>query len=262
MKKLLLAIMLFSMLYSCKKEEETDYASLIIGKWVNTHVNDVAVLTDGIFAFEYKTNKGQNYASGYTLDENNKTWLESNNFTYSVAGKKIIIDGPDQLGSIFHMEFEIISTDKETLKYSVTKFEIDNIEYPDTKIYTNKKVTVDLKNQFVGTWYGKSTTSGSTDNSFHYWDYFADGTYDYYYQDGSGNWINKPDNEGRYYLYGDLLASTYTNDLLSGGTGKAYECWTIRLEGNKMYWTGLRENGLITSFEMEKVAAPPATLFR
>jgi hypothetical protein len=25
-----------------------------------------------------------------------------------------------------------------------------------------------------------------------------------------------------------------------------------------MYWTGLRENGLTTSFEMEKVAAPPA----
>lgn len=258
MRKLLLAILLFSVILSCKKEEENDYAAMVIGKWVNTHVNDITVLTDEAFAFEYRTDKAQTYASGNILDANNKTWIENNSFTYSVNGKKITVVGANQFGNTFNMEFEIIYADQQTLKYSVTKFLVDNVEYPDPNTYTNKKITVDMKSQFVGTWYGKTTTAGSTDNSFHYWDYFADDTYDYYFQDGSGNWINKPDNEGRYYLYGDLLASNYTNDLITGGTGKAYECWNFRIEGNKMYWTGLRENGLTTSFEMEKVAAPPA----
>jgi hypothetical protein len=134
---------------------------------------------------------------------------------------------------------------------------IDDVEYPDPKIYTNKKVTTDLTSKFVGTWYGKSTTPGNADSSYHYWEYLANGHFNYYYQDDKGNWVNKPDNEGVYFLYGGLLASNYTNDLISGETGKAFECWNFRIEGSTMFWTGLRENGLVSSFRMEKAAGPP-----
>ena len=53
------------------------------------------------------------------------------------------------------------------------------------------------------------------------------------------------------------MASNYTNDLITGGTGKAFECWNISIQGSTMTWNGLRENGLIASFRMEKVAGPP-----
>jgi hypothetical protein len=56
------------------------------------------------------------------------------------------------------------------------------------------------------------------------------------------------------------MASNYTNDLLSGGTGKAYECWNFVIEGDTMSWTGLRANDATTSYRMEKVAAPPVVL--
>lgn len=258
MNKLVLAAMMILIIFwSCKKDKEPDYASLILGTWVNTHVDNKAVLTDASFAFEFRSDNKQLFACGYTLDENNKTWIKNDNYTYSVSGKKITIDGVDFLEKNFHMEFEIISVDEQTLTYSVSKLMIDNEEYPDPKTYTSKKVKADLTNQFVGTWYGKSTTPGSADSSYHYWHYFEDGHFDYYYQDGQGKWISKQDNEGNYFLYGDLLASNYTNDLLSGITGKAFECWTMFINGNTMFWTGLRENGQITSFQMERAEGPP-----
>lgn len=261
MKKTLLAwIFLCLILFGCKKENEPDYASLIIGKWVNTMVDNEPVLTDKAFVFEYKTNMVQTFANGYILDENNKTWIENENYTYSVSGNKITIDGSDDLGATFHMEFDILSADAQNLQYSVSKFVVDGVEYPDSKIYTNKKISENLNSQFTGTWYGKSTTAGASDDSYHYWEYLADGSFKYYYQDNEGNWIYKTDNEGRYFLYGNLLATNYTNDLISGDTGKAYECWNISIEGNTMNWTGLRSGGLNTSFQMEKVAGPPVTL--
>jgi hypothetical protein len=263
MKKIsLLSVLLILVFWSCNKENETNYASLIIGKWVNTSVDNVPVLTDKAFTFEYKADLTQTYANGYVLDENNKTWIENENYTYSVSGNKITVEGSDELGATFHMVFDILTADAETLRYSVSKFAVNGVEYPDSKIYTNKKVTEDLSSQFIGTWYGKSTTTGTTDDNYHYWEYLADGSFKYYYQDNEGNWINKPDNEGKYFLYGNLMASNYTNDLLSGETGKAYECWNISIDGNTMNWTGLRASGLTTSFQMEKVAGPPVTAIK
>lgn len=260
MKKLFFTGMIMSLLlWSCKKDSKTDYASLITGTWVNKQVDNQPVLTDASFTIEFRKDLVEIYAKGFQLDENNRTWLENDNYNYTVDGNRIIIDGMNNPGNLFHMEFEIQFVDQNTMTYTVSKFLIDNVSYPDPKTYTSKRVTTDLSGQFVGTWYGKSTTAGGTDSSYHYWEYFADRHFNYYYQDTAGNWINKPDNEGFYFLYGDLLASNYTNDLLSGGTGKAFECWNIRINIDTMFWTGLRENGRVTSFRMEKADGPPVS---
>ena len=259
MKNFLLAgIIISALLCSCKKDKGIDYASLIPGTWVNTQVDSKTILTDASFVLKFHGGNMETFASGVILDENNKTWMENDSYTYSVDGNRIIIDGNNNLGSNFHLEFIIQSVDQQTLTYSVSKFMVDGVEYPDPKIYTNKKVTVSLSSQFVGTWYGKSTTQGNPDSSYHYWQYFADGHFNYYYQDNSGNWINKPDNNGLYFLYGSLLATNYTNDLITGGTGKAFECWNLSIQGNTMFWMGLRGNELVTSFRMEKVTGPPS----
>lgn len=258
MKKILLIGMVMSvLLFSCKKDKEIDYASLIPGTWVNTQVDYNAIRTDASFVLKFNAGNMETFASGIVLNTNNKSWMENEDYTYSINGNKITIDGNNKLGSIFHMEFIIQYCDQQILSYSVSKFMVDGVEYPDPKIYTNKKVTADLTSQLVGTWYGRSTTPGSPDSSYHYWQYFADSHFNYYYRNDGGTWVNKPDNNGFYFLYGDLMASNYTNDLITGGTGKAFECWNISIQGSTMTWNGLRENDLIASFRMEKVAGPP-----
>jgi len=258
MKKMLIVVVvvLLALVYGCRKEDEPDYTTMIRGVWINTHVNDQPVLTDLAYVMEFRADFTEIYASGVVINDSNRTWIVNDQFTYTVKENRLLIDGENDEGNQFSMEFMIIRVDESTLRYTVNKFLVDNVLYTDTKTYTCTRVTKNLKPQFEGTWYGRSTTPGS-DSSYHYWDYFADGTYDYYYQNSTSQWIKKQDNEGLYFLYGDYLASRYTNDLLSGAYGKAYECWNIRIEGNKMYWTGLRQGGITTSFEMERVAGPP-----
>jgi hypothetical protein len=256
MKKLVLVAMVLSLLFSgCQKQD--DLYSLLLGTWVNTQVDNQAVLTDESFIMELRSDKVQMYATGYTLDMNNKTWIENDKYTYRVDGNILTIDGVGALGSKYHLELIILSVDKYTLSYSVRKLMIENVDYPDKKIYTFRKAIVDFSDRFVGTWYGRSTTPGSNDESYHCWEYFADGQFNYYYQDSRGLWIRKADNEGHYFLYGDLMASNYSNDLLSGAIGKAFECWNFSITGNTMVWKGLRENGQVTSYRMEKVKGPP-----
>ena len=260
MKKSMLALLMTLILFwNCQKNDTPDYSSLIHGLWINSLVDDRAVLTDASFVMELRTDKVEFYANGYSLDSINKAWIENDKYHYNVSGNNIIIDGVGALGGNFHMEFKIRAVDELTLSFSVSKFTIDNVEYPDPKIYTLKKGTVNLTSQIVGTWYGKTTTPGSNDNSYHYWEYFADGHFNYYFQDTGGQWINKHDNNGHYFLYSDLLASNFTNNLLTGVSGEAFECWNINIVGNAMFWTGLRENGQIASFRMDKVAGPPVS---
>lgn len=259
MKNLLFPCLILLLLSaSCKKEKDPDYPSLVLGTWINVQVNHEPVLTDASFIIEFRSDGVETYAAGFQLDENNRSWIENNKYQYYLDGNCIIIDGHNELGNQFHMEFEILSIDPSCMTYSVRKFLIDNVEYPNEKLYTNIRTTGNPISQFVGTWYGKSTTSGSSDQSFHYWDYFPDGSFDYYFQDSTGVWINKPDNNGRYFLYGNFMASNYTNDLNTGEPGKAYECWNISVKGDSMFWTGLREGGITTSFRMVKKDGPPA----
>ena len=256
MKKPLLTIAVIALFFVGCSDEEISFDDLIQGVWINTHVNDQPVLTDEAFVSEYRADLTQLYAIGIAIDEDNKSWIENTSYTYMLDGKTIIVEGPDVFDNYFYMEFTILSLDKDTMRYDVKTFSINGEEFPDPDTYTLAKVKTNLEDAFVGTWYGRSTTEGGSE-SYHYWDYFADGSFDYYYEDDDGNWVNKPDNEGKYFLYGNLLASNFTNDLLSGETGKAFECWNITINDNNMFWEGLRENNHVTTFEMTKVEGPP-----
>ncbi|MDD3011677.1 MAG: hypothetical protein PHU97_10215 [Bacteroidales bacterium] len=252
---------LIALLFSgCTKDDEPDYADLIQGQWVNTLINGQTVLTDATFVMEFKSDHTELYASGFQWDENNKSWEENSSYTYSIKENLITIDGTDVLDDSYHMVFKILSLSQEVFTYSIPEFTLNGEEIADTQTYSCVRVENENHTEFPGVWYGHCITEGSADSLYHYWHYFADGTYDYYYQDGNSNWIKKTDNNGHYYLYGQLMASNYSHDLLLGGTGRAYECWNFTLDGNTMVWTGWRENGVTITYEMEKVASPPETL--
>lgn len=255
------------LLSGCKKNNDTNfeqppdithYAQLAIGKWVSTMVDNGPLLTDATFVMELRADKVEFYATGYRTDANNKSWIEEDTYTYSINDDIIVIDGTDVLHKVYHIEMKILTISATTMTYVTQVFKIDNTVYPQPGIYTMKKITEDYSGQFKGVWYGKCTTV-SSDTGYHYWEYLASGLYNYYYQDANGKWIKKSDNEGRYFLYGNLFASNYTNDLISGGTGRAYECWNFSIAGETMIWTGLRDNAKTVIYEMKKVASAPST---
>jgi hypothetical protein len=257
MKKCVLAGILFSFLFFGCEVEETDYAGLLPGLWVNTLVDGEPILTDAAYVLEYRPDFVELYATGFQLNDSNKTWIENDNYRYGIEGNLLIIDGTNALEHDYHMEFEIISINQYTLSYSIRKFEIDSLDYPDQKTYTCQRATTDYGTSIVGIWYGHCTTEGTSDIKYHYWEYVADGSFNYYYQDANDHWIRKSDNEGGYFLYGNLLATNYSNDLISGGTGKAYECWNIDIDGDHMTWTGLRANNSTVTYDMNKVEQGP-----
>ncbi len=259
--KLLFILPLIAILFSgCKKDKDPNYAELLQGIWVNTMVNGHEVLTDAGFVMEFRSDKTEMYATGVELDENNKSWQENSSFTYSVSGDMISITSTDEAVITTQMQFKIQSIENDIMTYIVPSFSVNGIVLPDLNTYTCKKVTNDYSDAFAGVWYGRCTTEGAADSLYHYWEYFDDGSYNYYYQDENSNWIKKSDNAGRYFLYGQFMASNYSNDLLSGDIGLAYECWDFTLQGDKMVWTGLRENNMTITYEMEKVQSPPVVL--
>jgi len=263
MKKniILLSLAIITMLFvGCEKDNDPNYGELLLGTWVNTMVNEQAVLTDATFAMEFSSGNTQLYASGFQLDENNRSWQENGNYNYSISGSLINIDGTDGLGNSYHMVFNILSLNDDILTYSIQTFTLNGEVIANVNTYSCKKVAEDFSAEFTGIWFGQCTTVGNADSLYHYWEYFDDGNYNYYYQDENGNWIKKEDNEGRYFLYGQLCASNYSHDILTGGTGLAFECWNFTIVGNNMVWTGLRENNVTITYEMEKVPSPPETL--
>jgi hypothetical protein len=256
--KILMSFVLLSFLFiGCENDEDNTNAEFLTGLWVNTMVNNQNILTDAAFVMEFKTDNTEMYATGIHENENNKYWQENASYTYSVSGDRISIEGSDTQGNSYQMEFEIQSLDQETIVYTVPTFSINGDDIPDNDTYTCQRITEDFSAEFVGVWYGHCTTAGTMDSLYHYWEYFDNGSYNYYYQDENSNWIKKSDNEGRYFLYGSLMATNYSNDLLSGATGLAYECWNFTIDGDNMLWTGLRENNVTINYEMVKVAAAP-----
>ena len=246
-----------ALLLGCNADEN-EYAELLVGKWLFTEMNGQAIMTDDASYIDYRANGVQVFANGYQLDENNKTWVESDKYNYKIIDHIITVEGADANGKQNYIEIEILSINDKPPTQKTKKYLIDNVDYIETDSYTYKRVSNDLSAQFAGVWYGHCTTPGTSDIGYHYWEYFSDWSYNYYYQNDQGKWIKKSDNEGRYFLYGNLFVSNYSNDIVTGGKGKTFECWNFTIEGNTMTWSAIRNNNAAESYQMTKVDNPPS----
>jgi hypothetical protein len=249
-------LFVFLLFYGCHKEG-TDYACLLTGTWINTRISGEDIPADSSFVCQYGTDGMQMYAQGYQLDENNKSWIESKNFTYVVEGKNIILDGIDGLDDDFHIEMEIKTLDEESFTYSVTRFLMNDTELPDPAVYTCQRATKDYTSALIGIWYGNGSTPGTAGLQPFYSEYKTDGSFAFYYQDDEGNWQVDADEESRYFLYGDFLVTNYTAAQVAEGNYKFYDCWNILIEEDTMIFTALREDNRIEIYEMERVESAP-----
>lgn len=244
------SLFLATVLTSCSNKFAS-YPEDIVGTWVCIAVDGEEVETDLLFTYTFDSQK--KCVLGESLQvENGATWAV---YKYDYWVEKGVLHEERSDESGYHRTKSDISFNGDLMYYKTYYFESAGEIIDDSHTYTLKRVKNDLSSLLIGMWGGRETTPGVTSQYDTYWEYLADGTYNYYYYDtDQEKYVKKEDNEGKYYLYGDFFVSVYTNDLLSGGTGPAYECWFIDTDGSKMTWKGLRSNGKTTSFSMTKVS--------
>jgi hypothetical protein len=252
-------ILLLSMQYSCSDNDEKveNYPNYIKGTWIATTADEDDIDTNDMFIMKCD-GKHQVYGIMKNLGNNNFEWQEKDYCTYSFNKNILIIQGSNDKGHSTYLEMNILNLNSNTLIYTTQKLKIDGQEISDPLVYKMEKSTNNYSTEITGCWKGHCTTTGVAATAFdNYWEFHKDGTYDYYYYDAATEkYVKKSDNDGKYFIHGNLLACNYTHGILADEySGKNCECWTIKISGDKMTWEALR-NGKTENYEMIKSTAP------
>ncbi|MDL2221521.1 hypothetical protein LJC35_03085 [Parabacteroides sp. OttesenSCG-928-N08] len=227
------------------------YKQTIVGTWIAVDVDGEEVETDKIFINVFNSNGTSQYAS---IDEvaNGKEWLVVDGEKYRLDND-ILFEETEYRGTKLTMKSSI-RIEGDYMYVQEIETTADGVKYPANGHFTMKRVTNDLKNQLVGIWKGNEITEGVAPSKDKYWEFLPNGNYYYYYFDeATQKYVRKADNDGKFFLYGDFLASNYSNDLLSGAQGRTSECWKLYFNNDGMSWTGKRAGGKKAAFYMKKV---------
>lgn len=247
MKKTIILLILAMTFASCNKDPNL-YGSKILGTWTVAEVDDQKVQTDNIHVMEFNSKGTVTFAYGRAVNDGN-AWLEDGGYAYSIKKGKVYIKGYSTQERYYEIVLKIVSMDDDSFSYTVEKKMIDGVSNPDSVKYDLAKVDKNLySSAMTGMWTGKCVTDGTGEE--HHWCFFENSTF-VYYSLVDNRWQNLDDEPGNFYLYGDLLATTWT----SRSGPRQFECWKVSFEfgGDKMIWEGLRQNGKTVRFELFKM---------
>lgn len=245
-----LTLLFATMIFSCTSEKTIQLN--LAGEWICNEINNRNLFTNDIFVINFDGKDLQTYASGNKLNETNSFWAETH-YIYQVKNNTIIIEGKDINDKDVEITLKVRSIDDDELVYKVSRKVVDGKLIDDDNLYSLDKVDDFYELAIIGKWEGRNVTPGTTDTEYHQWEYKPDGTYNYYYKNAEGEWETKNDNNGKYFLYGDIFASNWTNDYNTNVQGILYECWEIEFEGDTMNWKGRRGINQYVYYSMTKV---------
>ncbi len=249
MRNVLLLVGLALLFISCENRElEQYYETAILGEWQAFERDDVLVNTDDVFVSSFSSDNSQKYCVGYQL-ANGKEWKESGEYTYKIKGDILIIEGFNAEGKSTYLKADIDEITDTYLEYEVEKLKIDGVEIiPERDAdWRFEKVEPDMN--IVGMWLGLEEGA----NNAAKWDFKADGTYDYYFMNALNEFELKEDNNGVYFIYGDLLVCNYTNDMNNGTTGRTYECFKLSMgHDGVLFWRAIND-GVVRNFSLMSV---------
>ena len=265
----LLAGMVFGMtcFTSCSNDDnavptQQEIATKIIGKWIQADINGKPAPTNEkmVTSIVSATKAYQSFSRSDYYEEG-KRWGNNREFDVKIEGNKMTLTSNGRSTTLIR-EYVInsISGNEFSCSYKNTIIRngevVDSNETPDVRFV---RITEDFSKDILGTWEGRvSSEEGSEydDGKLHRWDYKADGTFVFYFQDENDEWQVSNDEFAEYFCDGTLLCTRWKN--VGEGTKENREWWeVISIENGVMKWYGLRqrEDGTTytASFYMTKV---------
>ncbi len=246
------------LLTSCYKEdsEELGSSNPLHGTWIAEQVDGKEILTNDKFVFFFAENTQHIHAHLYYTNQGAE-WAEDVCY-FEIKGNTVSISGAYTNGKNISIQ-STYALQGDLLHIQVEKYIYDGTEMPAyIHKYVLRKATENLYDKLIGIWKGGSTTPGMIGKYDAYWRYNKGtvGTFDYkYFDEEKQAYVIKEDNDGHFYLYGNLLVTTYNNDLQQGTKGKECESWMITTDGMHMEWVGRRENNTTINFSLDRVTS-------
>ena len=239
---------------------QAEVEEAIIGKWMSAEINGKPFLTNdkGVYTF-LSTTSARMSTSVNSRPELGDLWHDYTELDVNIQGNVVVLSHQldEHKEMTINMTVTAINANEmhadvfATLKVdgAVAGSVNDHIRY--------EKIKENFRKPIVGLWEGRRTAGGS--NEYHRWEYFEDGTYNFYLKVGEGQWTKMEDDFSEYFVDGRLLCTRWKNS--GEGTVENREWWEIRsVDNDAMIWTALRKNELgeqyVESFAMNKVQVP------
>lgn len=262
MKKVFLMLAVAAIvLCGCNKDKDK-LSDKLIGKWMQAEIDGRSALTNEKTVITFISDTKAILSSSrvdYTQTE--YKWNNYLECDVQIDDNVVTVTGKfNDFKSIVCKYMVNSITDKEMschLKVSILT-NGNAFNYPEEDVIL-KRVTVDYKNDIIGTWEGRiSSQEGSEfdDGELHRWEYKTDGTYIYYRQTEEGQWVNDVNAFAEYFVDGNLLCTRWMNN--GDGQLENREWWEIAsIQNGVMSWTALREredgSTYTATFSMTKV---------
>ncbi len=224
-------------------------AADISGTWVIFESNGVTLMENERYVNIFDHRSGLDiYAGREQIDDTQSQWVEEPAGTFKVVNGVLYEEWYNYDGS-FGAQVSDISLKDDIMTVRVA----DSDEW-----YRCRRVDESMKARMAGIWEGRSTDKPNP--LWFCWSFKSNNSYDFWCED-QGSYAFIPTNNGKYYVYGDMVVCTYTEELGGGdGTqtipGEHCECWTMSIAGNTMTWTATRDYG-VASYEMTKRTVLP-----
>ncbi len=255
MRKILFSGLLALTFAACSESKSTATldGELLIGTWIFTAVNGEEVVTNDYYAAQFNGTT-QDYSAWCDLGDGNSCWIFKDDVSYSIVGDVVCLySSTDDI----QVQTKILAD--ENGDYNIIEWvELVNIDggedMYDNRSYSGYRATVDYSTEITqGIWEGRAT-EGRTTNPYLRITFNSDNTYDFQSRNSEDEqWSDKADNDGHYYLLGDLLGNVWVNDINSDIEGYMSEAWIMEIEGDTMVWRATREGGSSERFEFTRV---------
>lgn len=236
---------------SCNKDDEpknnengttaltqSDIEKGIIGKWKRVAVNGQECLTNQEDVHTFRSDGTVQWSCAYSSRYAFSMWNKMELFNYGVNGTTITEEGEEEgLKLKYTMNVSELTPSRLILKDVMLKSNDNPLLSYQSQEY--KRMDVDYSQDIVGLWEGVEMTGDTTFGDInHRWEYKADGSYLYYVLE-NGVWVPSTNTYNEYFVDGDYFACRWKDS----NNIEYREWWDIKIEGDVMTWTALRDKG-------------------